>query len=241
MNYTLALLSHGDPDSRTAEATVESFREHVTPRPTTLVAYHDGPGYAYLPTDLGAREGSRETLVNQTWEATAGGPQLGYCEATRRLWTKAARKPGDYVFWLEHDFTFRRPVNLEELAFVLRIRRDVAQMSLMRDAVNEQEKQAGGLYESRPGQYRRRAMSRGMGTRESPSETFDWLEHTSYFTTNPSLMRAEFMRNIPWPTVGPACEGHFGRELAARDYSFGVWGEGEPWVTHIGQRTGKGY
>lgn len=222
MNYTLALLSHGDPDSRTAEATVRSFREHVTPPPTTLVAYHDGPGHVSLPTDMG------------TWDARTGGLQLGFCEATKRLWSQVARKPGDYVFWLEHDFTLNRPVDLTQLAYVLRARKDLAQIALMRDAVNEQEKAAGGLVASRPGQYLYKHMAFEEGE-------FEWLEHRSYFTTNPSLMRAEFMRDMPWPALRGECEGHFGRELVAREYSFGVWGEGDPWLTHTGRRTGKGY
>lgn len=200
----------------------------------------------------------------------------------------------EHVFWLEHDFVFTRNVDLRDLAAVLDTNQGstvavpehmpgnpsstgltgykttvggLAQMALMRNAVNNQEKAAGGLFESRPGQYMARGTAcSGCGGELAWVTTTPpgysgwacttlggcshpplapapvWLEHRSYFTTNPSLMRRAFMAEHPWPDYPDQCEGRFGIDLIQAGYSFGVWGDGSPWVEHIGAaRTGFGY
>ena len=53
--------------------------------------------------------------------------------------------PGpDFVFWLEHDFVFVKPLDLAPLMEVLDAHPTLAQMQLMRGAVNEREKRMGG-------------------------------------------------------------------------------------------------
>lgn len=228
MNYRLIVLTHGD-DPACAEVTLDSFGEMVTPAPSELVIVRDGPGHSYVPG----------WAPNQWIGVQASEEPVGFCAATRYAWTRAAAAPdADYVFWLEHDFEFIRPVNLAELAAVLSSEPTVAQMALMRDAVNQTEKAAGGLYESRPGQYTSRAY---YASGPDPGRGHPWLEHRAYLTTNPSLMRRSFMQHNPWPDHPAECEGRFGIDLVERGYSFGVWGHGEPWVRHIGERTGFGY
>ena len=62
------------------------------------------------------------------------------------------------------------------------------------------------------------------------------------FTTNPSLMRRQFMAENPWPAeYDQRCEGLFGIDLRERGYSFGAWGSGEPWVRHLGRRDRSGW
>lgn len=233
MRYVLAVLSHGNPYSDTAEACLDSFLDQVTPMPAFVAYRHDGPGHAFI--GVGQKEGAG-------FAAHAGSPQVGFCAATGLLWASALKVAvdvqADYVFWLEHDFKFTRPVDLEQLAYVLKTNKGLAQMALMRGPVNAKEKQAGGLVESRPGEFRSRITSRGI---KSPREILDWLEHRSYFTTNPSLMRVGFMQQHAWPSYTSECEGRFGLDLVSHGLSFAAWGEGEPWVTHIGERSGFGY
>lgn len=222
VNYTLILITHGD--APTLGRTLESFAEYVTPLPAIKIAFIDGPGVS-------------PTHVLGEWRMSMSPQQEGFCANTRRAWEAAAAGDG-YVFWLEHDFEFTRPVDLTHLAGVLDENPQLAQMALMRDAVNAEEKAAGGLYESRPGQYEPRLTDLPF---TSEFTQVPWLEHRSYFSTNPSLMTAEFMRRNPWPDYPERCEGLFGIDLLERGYRFGVWGTGEPWVRHIGQRTGTGY
>jgi hypothetical protein len=218
VNYTLAVLTHGR--GSTLGETLRSYREHVRPSPAQVIVYSDGgftsPATPFPPSTVNVCRDSR---------------QRGFCGATAALWKWAASAAPDYVFWLEHDFAFVRDIDLVQLAYLLDRHDQLAQMQLMRNAVNEAELAAGGLFESRRPEYLARSLS-----------GFPWWEHRSYFTTNPSLMRRDFMEANPFPDDGePECEGRFGLDLVGSDYTYGVWGDGSPYVEHIGVRTGFGY
>lgn len=229
MNYRLAILTHGTDGQ--LDRTLPSFFEYVYPHPSEIVVYHDG---GMLPLRRGWE------ITGYTFEAMRlpGGPPKGFCAATRQLW-KAAAEPGpSLVFWLEHDFEFFRTVDLRDAATVLADNPQIAQIALMRDAVNAEEKAAGGLWELRREQYEFRF------TKDDPAlrvPWVPWMEHSAYFTTTPSLMLRSFMEANPWPTYGSECEGRFGIDLRSRGFSFGVMGQGEPWVRHVGVRSGFGY
>lgn len=252
MNYRLVVLTHGDHRADLA-ATLASFAAAVTPTPSSV----------HLRAD-------RAAWLNRDWlEAYAGvlgcpiscdfGDAPGFCASTRRAWQaavsaafipelhnaerRAVEATYTHVFWLEHDFLITRMVNLDELALVLDREPKLAQMALMRDAVNAEEKAAGGLFESRPGQYEPR-MTKGESywlDTDRITKMHEWLEHRAYLTTNPSLMRRDFMAAHPWPDYPERCEGRFGIDLVSAGYTFGVWGRGEPWCSHVGVRTGDGY
>lgn len=225
MRYRLVVLTHG-PDFSFLKRTLDSFNEHVTPQPTERVLVIDGD---HQPSaDL------------WPFERASTRRSAGFCEATRLAWSYGALRDLPACFYLEHDFEFLRQVDLRPLAAALLVHKDLAQMALMRDAVNAQEKAAGGLYESRPGQYEPETLYIVPVVGEKEDE-HRWLRHRSYFTTNPSLMRTGFMHDNPWPDYADQCEGRFGIDLRERGYSFGAWGSGEPWVRHIGERTGHGY
>jgi len=228
-SYRLAVLTHGD--APTLDRTIESFAAMVTPRPTDLVCVVDGEDGRLPPIEpLGS------------WGGIFLSEQRGFCGATAALWQQAAKDGPEHVFWLENDFEFLRPVNLAELATVLRAEPEVAQMSLMRDAVNPIERRAGGLYALHRHEYQpvtthaANAWLGGLGL-----YSLQWLEQRMYFTTNPSLMSTEFMRDNPWPDYEDHCEGRFSHDLMGRGYRFGVWGNGEEWIHHTGVRTGTGY
>lgn len=234
MRYVLAMTSHGDPQSEWAEETLASFREHVTPEPVAAVFHHDGPGYVGVPAEW------PDHVVT-----IAGGERRGFCAAVRALWEASVHTAdahhATHVFWLEHDFVFERDVNLAELSVALEYPVQMAQVQLMRDAVNAKERAAGGLFESRRGEY---DVQRIESVDLEGPRTILW--HRSYFTTNPSLMTVEFMRHRPFGYGGRApydieCEGKYGLDLIRDGWGFAVWGSGEPWVRHIGQRTGHGY
>ncbi len=213
MEYVLAVLSHGEPESPTVAATLDSFVERVRPAPAMTVYYHDGPGYGYCGQPDGAK-----------WYRTSP-KQLGFCRAVEELWHEALKAATteeiDYVFWLEHDFRFERDVDLEQLARELGRRDTIAQMSLMRQPMSHE---LAGIVPVGDRHYRD-----------------GWFEHGRYFTTNPSLMHVDVMLDVPFRGDEPQCEGMHGIKLREHGYTFGVWGHGEPWVTHFGERNGKGY
>ncbi len=237
MDYTLAILTHGR--SRTLDATLRSFMTKVKPSPTRIIVHCDGGSDVQVPVLMGA-----ERFIDSE--------QRGFCEATRRLWRWAgypAKDVPEFTFWLEHDFIFLRPVDLAEIAYVLTEDKTLSQMSLMRNAVSREEIAAGGLFDLRGDDYERTAtwFDRFKGDPGDLATAHDmyereWLRHHAYFTTNPSLMRTEFMTWNQWPQDAlPECEGRFGIDLVKRGFTFGVWGSGEPWVDHVGRRDGSGY
>lgn len=217
MRYALAVLTHDDgTQGETLAATIGSFDQHVSPPPVHRLVVQDGP--CALPP-----------VAPYPWTCLTLPKQRGFCDATRALWELAAEGSDyDYVFWLEHDFDFRRAVDLTGLAVALDDNPYVAQMSLVRGAVNDEERQAGGVI----GKHRERGdvfVNRGR-----------WLEHTAYWTTTPHLTTRSFLAGHELPS-GPECEGKLGAELRATAFTFGAWGDGTAWVEHTGRRTGKGY
>ena len=234
LRYRVACLTHGGDEP--LRETLESFEEFVTPAPLDWVIAQDGPGAWTVPEKFSGYAG-------QPW---AG--QIGFCAATGRLWEMASRSgelnyggrgsafylppAPEFIFWLEHDFIFLRPLDLTPLAMQLSAEPNLAQMALMRGPVNDEERRVGGL----TGKHE---MTQDWTNFPDRSEAYPFLRW-GHFTTNPSLMRTAFMR-AESPDDLPECEGRFGIELAEAGYTFAIWGDGEPWVEHIGVRTGKGY
>lgn len=163
----------------------------------------------------------------------------GFGGAIRAAWAALDHpdtfRPADerFVFHLEDDFTFNRPVDLAAMATVLDRRPHLAQLALRRQPWNDEERGAGGIVEQHPDDFRE----------VSDADGYVWLEHRRFFTTNPSLYRRALCASS-WPT-GPNSEGRFTHQLLQdHDLRFGYWGardSGEA-VTHIGrERAGVGY
>lgn len=177
---------------------------------------------------------------------SASNRRAGFGGSIRWAWTvlslQAEAAEVDFVFHLEDDFVFRQPVDLRAMAEVLTASPHLAQMALRRQPWNDAERAAGGIVEQHPGSYVE--ISGGDDGRA-------WLEHRRFFTTNPSLYRAELCA-VGWP-AGAQSEGRFGLGLLERglpwrvpgpDVRFGFWGarDSGEWVEHIGhQRAGTGY
>jgi hypothetical protein len=219
------VLTHGD-NAELLDGLVHSFSANVSPAPTACVVVQDGP--CALPP-----------MASLNWQVTQLDPQGGFCEASEELWSQSIRAAddsgADYVFWLEHDFRFQRTVDLNEMAAVLNSSEHLAQVSLLRQAVNRDESRLGGII----------PLARERGQLFTPKQTMgvDWIEHSAYYTTNVNLMTVEFMARNPWTAARDQCEGKFGLDLLARGYNFAILGDGQPWIEHVGVRdgSGKGY
>lgn len=139
----------------------------------------------------------------------------------------------DWVFHLEDDFTFNRPVPMLDMIATLVGQPHLAQLVLRRQPVNDVERAAGGVIEQWPGEYTECNGPRG-----------SWLEHRLFWSTNPSLYAVN--RTLTgWPQVERS-EMAFTRQLLRSDpdLRFAFWGRrsDEPWVEHIGtERVGTGY
>jgi hypothetical protein len=157
----------------------------------------------------------------------------GFGGAIRHAWNFLATVTEPFVFHLEDDFTFERPVDLDEMMTVLTEQQHLAQLALRRQPWNDEERQAGGIIEQHPGDYLQCADVEG----------HRWVEHRRFFTTNPCLYRRALIKAV-WPRGGES-EGRFTHQLLSSPrLRFGFWGHRDdaPWVTHIGtDRVGTGY
>ena len=168
------------------------------------------------------------------WTVVSTGARSGFAGAYRSAWSwLRANCRTDWVFSTEDDFMFDRDVDLSAMASVMLLR-PMAQMALLRQPWNRDEKAAGGIVEQHPDDYADRT-----------DGTHHWLSHRRFYTTNPHLTRLRFIKAHDWPE-GTNSEGRFGVDLFAAEplTTCGFWGRRTdgPWVRHIGdERAGTVY
>jgi hypothetical protein len=175
------------------------------------------------------------------WVHINGGPRQGFGGAIDTAWRiLAAESTARWVFHVEQDFRFERPVPLGLMADVLDDHPYLMQMALCRQPWSPLEHAAGGVVEAHPQAYVQRYSDDGAA----------WLEQRLFFTTNPSLYRRELCAR-GWP-AGAQSEGRFTHDLLingalgvpGQRVRFAYWGVrgAHVWVEHIGhQRVGVGY
>lgn len=195
--------------------------------PVTARVIHD---------DSGSPSYARHLAENYPgWTVVSTGRRSGFAGAYRNAWAWLRRHcDTDWVFSTEDDFVFTTDVNLSELVAVMEFRPDMAQMALLRQPWNAQETAAGGIVQMDPDSYH-----------DCYDGTHHWLQHRKFFTTNPHLLRTDFVRRHDWPE-GTQSEGRFGIGLFAANPATvcGFWGRrgDPPRVEHIGTvRVGTGY
>jgi hypothetical protein len=157
----------------------------------------------------------------------------GFGGAINSAWAKVGHGQESYVFHLEDDFVFQRPVSLEPMMTILGTHPYLVQLALRRQPWNDEERTAGGIVEQYPADYADKGCC----------DDHQWLEHRRFFTTNPSLYRRSLC-DLGWP-ISNESEGRFSARLAEdTDVRFGFWGarDSGEWVEHIGnERVGIGY
>lgn len=222
MSITLLVLTDGR--KMFLSPTLESANKLVGPITRKLI--HDDSGDARYARWLSRTYGDE-------YEIYSTGRRSGFGGAIISAWKQLQNDNNEWVFHLEDDFVFQEVVPLGEMMTVMDQNPHLAQMALRRQAWNEQEKAAGGIVEQDPDSYT-----------ESNNGLHTWLEHTKFFTTNPSLYRKSLTVDYPWPT-GTNSEGMYGINLFSGGVKkSGYWGEkaGSPKVLHIGEfRNGDGY
>lgn len=167
------------------------------------------------------------------FQVIGGDERRGFGGAIQHAWRYLLDvAPEPYVFHLEDDFLLTRPVNLVDMRRALRHHLHLEQLALLRGPVNRAEHAAGGVIEQHPGDY----------TTVECGLCGEWREHRRFWTTNPSLYRAQLTAR-GWPDGGDS-EGRFGIELFRQrpDARAAFWGADGVWCEHIGhERVGTGY
>lgn len=149
----------------------------------------------------------------------------------REGWRLVRKQNWDYVFHLEGDFVFEKPVPLAGMIEILEHYPYLAQVALKRWPVNEMEIAAGGIVEARP--------ERGWEEKQNGEKV--WTEGR-FFTTNPCVYRTSLCER-GWPTEPDSESAFMLKLLEDPDMRSAYWGPkfGEPMVRHIGEHRGWGY
>ncbi len=219
---TLLVMTDGRDDvlARTLPVAAESI-------PYEHLVIHDDTG------DIDHRLRLADTY-RQFGAKVIGGPERrGFGGAIRAAWQHLERFSAPFVVHVEDDFLLHRYVDWLAMADTLTRQPHLAQLALRRQPWNEEERAAGGIVEQHPDDYV-----------ECSDTGAVWLEHTRFFTTNPSMYRRTLCTE-GWP-AGADSEGRFGIELLGRhpNMRFAFWGDRESgeWCEHVGhERVGTGY
>lgn len=132
-----------------------------------------------------------------------------------------------HVFHLEDDFVFTEPVPVADMVALLE-REKLAQVALKRDAVNWQEKAAGGFMQANPDNYEQRD---------------GWTESRFGFTFNPCLYDLDFIGGA----TAQEWKGEAGltQLLSLRTYPrrYAIFGniDDPPRCFHIGHQRSAGW
>jgi hypothetical protein len=156
---------------------------------------------------------------------------IGYAQAHRLLWEYLSKRAqGDYIFSVEDDFTYDRPVDLVPMLDTLQANPHLRQVALLREAYYPKEIEAGGVLQSL-----------ATPTTLQNDRPHPFVEHRDHWTDNPSLFHVSICKT-PWPT-GKSTERQFGNRLLQDQVAaFAYFGSGESWITHIGEvRAGSAY
>lgn len=169
------------------------------------------------------------------WVIVDTGARCGFDGAYRSAWAWIRdHVTTDWVFSTEDDFVIGSDIDLSELTAIMDADTRLAQLALLRQPWNHTERAAGGLIAAHPYDFF-----------QASDGVHNWVTHRRFFTTNPHLIRTDFIRSHDWPT-GPESEGRFGLELftAEPETVSGFYGHRDdpPRVEHIGaDRIGTGY
>ena len=151
--------------------------------------------------------------------------------AVRSAWTEAVKTGCDFVFHVEEDFIFPDEIDAFDLVKLLVSRPHLAQMCLVRNAVNDQESAAGGMLHVDPSRYT-----------ECSNGQVDWLEQSSLFSFNPALISIGVIEHA-LHTATDFLERDVTDVLTPQGYAFGLLGKmsDDPRCIHIGTQHSSGY
>ena len=176
MNKKLAVLIFTDGRKEYFSSTFQSFKENVTAKCISykiIIDDSNDPDYASW-LDINYRH--EVDYIEHHQE------RLGFGGTIRDTWLKLNNIAGtyDYVFHLEDDFIFNRPINLDDLTLILKRNPNMAQVCLLRQPWNQNEAKAGGVWQQWPDSFTERSI-------DNPNGKIYYLSHREWFSTNPSV------------------------------------------------------
>jgi len=120
-----------------------------------------------------------------------------------KTWTTNLGFDSEYILLLEDDFLLLEDIDCENMINILETNSDMLQLTLKRQAWSREEVAAGGMIE--------RIYNDSNFTQES-----GWFKHREFFTTNPSFININRLRNYAKLVYGVdelISEAEFGARL----------------------------
>jgi hypothetical protein len=198
---------------------IASLKENVLCNFSALRIVNDEPK---------AAEHLTQTYSPLGFEVVSNPSRIGFCGSIQRAWDSLPEGT-EWVFHCEDDFVYNEPIPVMDMIKVLQEHPYLAQMALLRQAVNSEEKAAGGILQAHPGWWT-----------EKQWGWFKWLEYNVCMTTNPSVYPVKVTR-YPYGNAGDG-EGAISKLLREEGYLYGYWDglDQTPKVTHIGEHRSQG-
>jgi len=144
----------------------------------------------------------------------------GLAGALRSAWEAALETDCEFIFHAEGAFIYGQEIPIGHMADLLDADRNLAQVSLKRQPVNEYEASRGGFIQCAPDSYWQRD---------------GYISHQVCFTFNPCLI-PRFVAELCLQNPGAGLEKDFTALLLEHGYSFGIYGtiNDPPRCEHIG-------
>lgn len=121
-----------------------------------------------------------------------------------KTWLVDLELNSKYLLLLEDDFLLLETLDIDKILNILDNNQSIIQLTLKRQAWSQEEVAAGGMIER---------LFNGCNFTQKDG----WFEHREFFTTNPSFMDIERLRNYSKPIYekagGLMTEGEFGSAL----------------------------
>lgn len=164
-----------------------------------------------------------------------GEERCGYSPAMQAMREVGLQTGAEFIFHTEDDFILNHPIDLDDIADVLRRRTYLAQIALLRQPWFGNEVEHGGLIEA--------LEVNGQEFTEVTDGTHHWIEHRAVWTANPNMFSRDVAK-INYPNVNYS-ESAFMKSLRSnKNLRCGFWGKRSdaPLVHHIGEyRNGIEY
>jgi hypothetical protein len=196
------------------------YRRYIHLALSSLREFVSGAGELIFIDDTGDEDHHR--WLSRHGEVVAVPRPGGYSRAMRAACEAAA---GRTAMWLEEDFEFVAPVDLDEMAAILDERRYLSQVALLRQPVFDYEMPSGSVIGGLEDLGHMVEFHRGI-----------W-ETDGCFTCNPSLWPG-WVWQEGWE-AGPGSEQRKRQSLLRRGYRFSFLPEVR--VHHHGEHEGHGY
>lgn len=179
-------------------------------------------GDTYLPVCVESINRHFEYPIVQTVLVADEGHEYTASGAVNKAWSQVDDEV-EFVFHVEEDFLLTAPVDVDAMCDVLDTYASLAHLVLKRQPWSDVEHAAGGIIEMNPASYVDRP---------------GWVEHTNFFSLNPSLVpRRVFEQGFP-----EGSEPAQTWRLLDQGYVFGFWGGryDDPRCHHIGALRAAG-